>query len=95
MINATLTIAGVLTAALLIISLILVKATPMKSYIAYFPGFLSFAAGLVLLLFATIIDRITIMGTGLGGLGIACAFAAGVTLMVTVVFDSFRQPNHS
>ncbi|HLR53297.1 MAG TPA: hypothetical protein VK078_01070 [Pseudogracilibacillus sp.] len=91
MISATFTIAAILTVALLVISLILVKATPVKSYITYFPGILSFAAGLILLLFATIIDRIWIMGAGLGGWGIACLFAAGITLMVTAVFDSYRQ----
>src|SRR5690625_1633241 len=91
MIQATLTIGGVLTVALLIISIILVKVTPKQSYATYFPGFIFFAAGLILLLFATILDRIWIMGTGLGGLGIACLFAAAISLMVTVVFDSYRQ----
>lgn len=91
MISATFTIAAILTAVLLIVSLILVKATPVKSYLTYFPGIISFAAGLILLLFATLIDRIWVMGAGLGGWGIACLFAAGVTLMVIVVFDSFRQ----
>ncbi|HLQ95623.1 MAG TPA: hypothetical protein VK108_04495 [Pseudogracilibacillus sp.] len=91
MISATFMIAAILTAVLLIVSLILVKATPAKSYLTYFPGILSFAAGLIFLLFATLIDRIWIMGAGLGGWGIACLFAAGITLMVIVVFDSFRQ----
>ena len=63
MIQATLTIGAILTAALLIISVILVKATPAKSFATYFPAFISFAAGLILLLFATLLDRITIMGT--------------------------------
>jgi len=91
MIQTTLTIGLVLTVALLIISLILVKVTPKKSYITYFPGFIFFGAGLILLLFATILDRIWVMGTGLGGWGIACLFAAGISLMVTAVFDSYRQ----
>lgn len=91
MIQATLTIGIVLTVALLIISLILVKATPKTSYISYFPGFIFFAAGLILLLFATILDRIWVMGAGLGGWGIACLFAAGVSMMVTAIVDSFQQ----
>lgn len=91
MITATLTNGAILTVALLIISVILVKVTPMKSYVAYVPGLLSFAAGLILLLFATLLDRITIMGAGLGGLGIACLFAAAVSLMIAAVFDSYRQ----
>lgn len=91
MITSALTIGGILSAALLIISVILVKVTPKNSYVAYFPGFLFFAAGLILLLFATILDRIWIMGVGLGGLGIACLFAAAVSMMVSVVFDVYRQ----
>lgn len=91
MIQATLTIGAILTVALLVISFILVKVTPKKSFATYFPGLLSFATGLVLLLFATILDRIWIMGAGLGGWGIACLFAAGISLMVMAVFDTYRQ----
>lgn len=91
MIQATLTIGAILTAAVLILSIILVKVTPQKSYVAYYPGLLFFMTGLILLLFATIIDRVWIMGAGLGGIGIACLFAAGVSLIVTAVFDASRQ----
>lgn len=91
MIQATLTIGAILTVALLIVSIVLVKVTPQKSYTAYIPGLISFGTGLILLLFATIIDRIWIMGTGLGGLGIACLFAAAISLMVSAIFDTYRQ----
>lgn len=91
MIQATFTMGGILTVALLLISVILVKVTPQKSFVTYFPGILSFAVGLICLLFATILDRIWIMGAGLGGLGIACLFAAAITLIVTAIFDSYRQ----
>jgi hypothetical protein len=91
MIQATFMIGAILTVVLLAISIILVKVTPVKSHATYFPGVISFAAGLILLLFATLLERIWIMGAGLGGLGIACIAAALISLMVTVVFDSFRQ----
>lgn len=93
MITATLTLGAILSAALLIVSLILVKATPKTSYVAYYPGFLFFAAGLILLLFATILDaKVTVYGdAGLGGLGIACLFAAAVSMMVATVVDVYRQ----
>lgn len=91
MIQAVLTIGGILTAALLLLSVILVKATPKTSYVAYFPGFISFGAGLILLLFATLLDRIWIMGAGLGGWGIACLFAAAASLIVAAVIDTNRQ----
>lgn len=95
MIQSTLAIGAVLTVALLIISFILLKATSAKSYVTYIPGFIFFGAGLILLLFATIIDRISILGTGLGGLGIASLFAAAISLMVLAVFDAYRQVDHA
>lgn len=91
MIQAVLTIGAILTAALLLVSIILVKVTPKTSYVAYFPGFLFFGAGLILLLFATLLDRIWIMGAGLGGWGIACLFAAATSLIVAAVIDTNRQ----
>jgi|GEM_PF-1164840 len=95
MIQATLTFGPILAAVVLIISLIITKVSPAKSYIGYFPGFISFGAGLILLLFATILDRIWIMGAGLGGWGIACVFAGATSLMITAVFDTFRQSSHA
>jgi len=94
MIQSTLAIGAVLTVALLILGFILLKATPAKSYAMYIPGFIFFGAGLILLLFATILDRIWIMGAGLGGWGIASLFAAAISLMVLAVFDVYRQGEH-
>lgn len=95
MIQATLAIGAVLTVVLLIVGFILLKATPAKSYATYIPGFVFFGAGLILLLFATILDRIWIMGTGLGGWGIASLFAAAISLVVLAVFDAYRQVEHA
>lgn len=91
MIQAVITYGAILTVALLIVSLILVKATPKKSYVAYFPGFIFFGIGLILLLFATIFDRIWIMDAGLGGWGIASLFAAAISLIISAVVDTYRQ----
>lgn len=95
MIQATLTFGPILTVAVLVISLIVTKVSPAKSYNGYFPGFISFGAGLILLLFATILDRIWILGAGLGGWGIACLFAGAISLMITAVFDTYRQSSHA
>lgn len=94
MIQATFIIGAVLTAIVLVISVVLVKVTPSKSYVAYAPGALFFASGLILLLLATLFDRIHPFGmdAGLGGWGIACVFAATVSLIVAAVVDTFRQP---
>lgn len=91
MIQAVLTIGAILTAALLIVSLVLVKTTPKNSYIAYFPGFIFFGAGLILLLFATLFDRIWVMNAGLGGWGIASLFAAVISMIVAAIVDAYRQ----
>ncbi|HLQ82987.1 MAG TPA: hypothetical protein VK121_04010 [Pseudogracilibacillus sp.] len=91
MIQSVLTIGAVLVPAMLILSIILIKATPKTKYIGYFPALLSFAAGLILLLFATIIDKIVIMGAGLGGWGIAFLFAGAVSALVTSVLDAYAQ----
>lgn len=92
LIQNTFIVGGVVTAAVLIISILAVRFTPAKSYIGYFPGFISFGAGLILLLLATLFDRIWVFGTGLGGLGIACLFAGAASLMVASFVDTARQP---
>lgn len=94
MIQSVLIYGAVLTVILLVISLILVNVTPKSSYIAYFPGFIFFGAGLILLLFATLFDRIWIMNAGLGGWGLACLFSASISMIVSAVVDTYRQ-DHS
>lgn len=93
MIQATFIIGGSLTAALLVISIAATLFTQPKSYVGYFPGLISFVAGLILLLFATLLDRIWIAGAGLGGWGIACLFAGVISMMIAAVVDTFRQPS--
>lgn len=91
MIQAVMTIGAILTAAVLLVSVILVRISPKNSYIAYVPGFVFFAAGLILLLFATLFDRILIMDAGLGGWGIASLFAATISMIIAAIMDAYRQ----
>lgn len=91
MIQAVFTYGVILTAILLAVSLILVKVSPKSSFIAYFPGFIFFALGLICLLFATLFDRIWVLNAGLGGWGIACLFAAIISMMISAVVDAYRQ----
>lgn len=94
LIQNTFIVGGVLTALVLVISIIAVRLTPPKSYVGYYPGFISFGAGLISLLFATLIEtRVEVFGTGLGGLGIACLFAGAASLMITAYLDTARQPD--
>lgn len=94
-IEATLKIGAVLVPAVLILSLIVLKATPKDKYAGYFPGFISFMAGLFLLLFATILERTFILGAGLGGWGIACLFAGVISMMITAIVDAYGQPENT
>ncbi|MGM8212381.1 hypothetical protein ACLIBH_06230 [Virgibacillus sp. W0430] len=91
MIQSVFTIGIILTVAILILSFVLVKVTPKTKYISYYPCMFLFGAGLILLLFATIVERTFIMGAGLGGWGIACLFAAAIGFIVTAILDSFQQ----
>lgn len=95
LIQNTFIVGGIVTAAVLVISILAVRLTPAKSYIGYFPGFISFGAGLIFLLCATLFDRIWIAGTGLGGWGLACLFAGAVSLMVASTVDASRQPQEA
>ncbi|HLR68301.1 hypothetical protein [Virgibacillus alimentarius] len=90
MIQSVLTIGAILTVASLVLSFILLKATPKEKFMSYIPGAVFFAAGLILLLFATF-GKVEIMGAGLGGWGIASLFAAAIGLIITAILDSFQN----
>src|SRR5699024_12398272 len=91
MMYSLLTYSAFIFPELLIFSIIIIKATPKTKYIGYYPAILSIATGLILLLFATIIEKTVIMGAGLGGWGIAFLFAGAVSSIVTAVLDAYAQ----
>ncbi|WLV24058.1 hypothetical protein QR721_10480 [Aciduricibacillus chroicocephali] len=91
MIESVFTIGGVLIVISIILGLIILKATPKSAYLAYAPGAILFAGGLVLLLLASIMEKTVIMGAGLGGWGMACLFAAAFGFIVTSTADAFAQ----
>lgn len=90
MIQSVFTIGIVLTVILVIVGFLLTRAS-LKGYSVYYPFLAVFGIGLILLLFATIIEKIEIMGAGLGGWGIACLFAAAIGLIVTSILDAYAQ----
>jgi len=90
-IESVFTIGGVLVVIAIILGIVVLKATPKTSYLGYAPGAVFFAAGLVLLLLASIIEKTVILGAGLGGWGIACLFAAVFSLIFTSTAESFAQ----
>lgn len=93
MIQSVFTIGIILTVVVLIVSIILLKATPKTKYIGYVPGLAFFAIGLIMLLLATLAEKADIMGAGFGGWGIASLFAAAISLIITAVIDSYQNVN--
>lgn len=90
MFQTVLTIGIILTVIAIVLSVILLKATPKEKFTGYIPNMLFFAAGLVLLLFATY-NKVEIMGAGLGGWGIAFLFSAAIGFVITSIIDSFTN----
>lgn len=88
MIQSVFMIGIVLTVILVILGFALSKASIKGNYTIYYPFMAVFGIGLILLLFATITERIWIMGAGLGGWGIACVFSSAIGFIVTAVLDS-------
>lgn len=75
MIQSVFTIGIILTVITVALAVILPKISFKGIYTMYIPFFTLFIIGLLLLLFATILEKQVIMGAGLGGWGIACIFA--------------------
>lgn len=90
MIQAVFTIGIVLTVITVILSVVLGRAS-LKGYTLYYPFATLFGIGLILLLFATILDKTVIAGAGLGGWGIACLFAAAIGLIVATIVDTYKH----
>lgn len=91
MIQSVFTIGIVLTVILVIVGFLLTRASLKGNYSVYYPFLAVFGIGLILLLFATIIEKIEIMGAGLGGWGIACLFSAAIALIVTSILDAYKS----
>jgi hypothetical protein len=91
MLQSVLTIGAILVVAVIVVSLILLKATPKESYVGYYPGILVGLAGLVFLTIAAAFGKIEIMGAGLGGWGIASLFSAAIGLIITALTDTYAH----
>lgn len=91
MIQSVFIIGLVLTAVMIIVGVVLSKASLKGNYAVYYPFLTLFGVGLILLLFATIIEKVTILGAGLGGWGIACLFAAAIGLIITSILDAYAH----
>lgn len=90
MIQAVFTIGIVLTVITVVLAFALTRS-PKQGFGLYVPFAALFFAGLLFLLFATILDKIVIMGAGLGGWGIACLFSAAIGFIVAAILDAYAQ----
>lgn len=90
MIKAVFTIGIVLTVIMIVLGFILARGKN-EGFGMYIPFLTLFIIGLLLLLFATILERTWFMGAGLGGWGIACVFAAAISFITTTLVDTYAH----
>lgn len=90
MAQSVLTVGVILVAALLILSLIILKATPKDKFTAYIPAVIVGLAGLGFLFTSTFVN-VEFLGAPLGGWGIASLFSAAVTFIITSITDSYAN----
>lgn len=96
MIQSVFTVGIILTVITVALAIILPKFSFKGIYTMYIPFFTLFIVGLLLLLFATILEKQNIMGAGLGGWGIACIFAAGIGFIIGAIRDAYvNEPSTS
>ncbi|TQS74891.1 hypothetical protein DX933_08980 [Ornithinibacillus gellani] len=92
MVTAVLSIGAVLAAVMVVIGLVLAKASSKSVYMPYVPGMIVFVGGIVLIVVAAIAGKIEILGAGLGGWGIACLFASAFGFIITSIVDAYSSP---
>ncbi len=91
MIESVFMIGGVLSVIMVLIGIILVKSTPKHKFLSYFPSLAILGVGILLLVVASAVERVVIMDVGLGGWGIACLFAAAISIVITSTLDAYGQ----
>lgn len=90
-IQAVFTIGIVLTVITVLLAIILPRMSFEGIYTMYIPFFALFIIGLLLLLFATVLEKKVIMGAGLGGWGIACVFSSAIGFVVGSIIDAYKN----
>lgn len=90
MIEAVFTIGVVMTIITVLLAVVLARIK-LKGYILYYPFAALFIFGLILLLFATILEKKVFLGAGLGGWGIACLFSSAIGWVIATVLDAYAH----
>ncbi|MDY0409043.1 hypothetical protein ACFFIS_17120 [Virgibacillus soli] len=90
MVQSVVIIGAVMAAVLVLIGIVLTKAAGKAKYLPYYPAMVIFGTGIILVTIPTVIGKVTIMGAGLGGWGIAFLFASAIGFIITSIVDSFQ-----
>ncbi|HLT55822.1 MAG TPA: hypothetical protein VK057_06935 [Bacillota bacterium] len=90
MAQAVMLVGVIITIALVVINLVLLRATAKEKFVGYFPSLVAFIVGLLFLLVATYINE-SFLGAPVGGWGIATLFASAVSFIITALVDTYRH----
>jgi len=90
MIQAVFTIGIVMTIVTVLLAIVLGKMK-LSGYSLYYPFAALFIIGLLLLLFATILEKQDILGAGLGGWGLACLFSSSIGWIIASIVDAYQH----
>ncbi|WP_284139195.1 MULTISPECIES: hypothetical protein [unclassified Virgibacillus] len=85
MVESVVIIGAVMTLVLLVIGFALAKAASKATYLPYYPALVIFGSGLVMVVSATMVGKIEMMGAPLGGWGIAFMFSAAIGTIITSI----------
>ncbi|MBY7144181.1 hypothetical protein KFZ56_14205 [Virgibacillus sp. NKC19-3] len=91
MIQSVFAIGGILTAVVILVSIFIANASKKESQVRYYPSTYLAVVGILLILMASIIGKVEMMGAGLGGWGIASLFAAAIGFVITSMMDAYAQ----
>ena len=91
-VESVLLIGGVMVVILIVLGIVLVKASGSKPYLPYLPGVIVAITGFLLLVTATVIGKVELLGAGLGGWGIGFLFAAAISFIITAIADTYSSP---
>ncbi|HEY4601993.1 MAG TPA: hypothetical protein VIG73_12060 [Cerasibacillus sp.] len=91
MVQSVLLIGAVMTIVLVLLGVGLLKASSRAKYLPYYPGMVIFASGVILATIPTIVGKVTILGAGLGGWGIAFMFSSSIGFILTSIIDAYKS----
>jgi len=90
MAQSVLTVGIILAAVLVVLSLIVLKATPKDKFAGYIPAIIVALVGFGFLFTSTFVNT-EFLGAPLGGWGIASLFSAAIAFILTSITDAYAN----